>query len=215
MIFNKAGKTDIGVLEFGSLHSLCSTLMRFQEYYESPEFHGKVFTREEFEEWYAYKFGKFSYYEDWSGFNIPRRSFEEVLIHFPDLTSNERFVLSLVLPSDCKYIVGCVEGDMDTLIHEVAHGMYHIYNGYREDMMNLLTKIPKPIVKKIYKKFEEMGYRQPVWEDELHAYMVDGINTTYEFEFTDTQQKKVNSMIPQFNDVFDTWALMKEIPMKG
>ena len=44
---------DVFHLAFPSRYLLTSTFLRFQEHYESPHFRGKIFTREEFEDWYC------------------------------------------------------------------------------------------------------------------------------------------------------------------
>ncbi|MDB5254555.1 MAG: hypothetical protein JWL80_621, partial [Parcubacteria group bacterium] len=64
-------RPHVYLLEFQTQAELASTFLRFQEHYESPEFKGKIFTRAEFEKWYAGENGSFSYCSDWSGFNIP------------------------------------------------------------------------------------------------------------------------------------------------
>jgi hypothetical protein len=67
----------IHLLTFDNQIDLTSTFLRFQEHYESPFFKGKYFTLDEFKEWYiktspnGKKSGKFTYYTDWGGFNIP------------------------------------------------------------------------------------------------------------------------------------------------
>ncbi|HVY01919.1 MAG TPA: hypothetical protein VHA12_04110, partial [Candidatus Nanoarchaeia archaeon] len=64
-------------IQFSTRLLLTSTFLRFQEHYESPKFRGKIFSLEEYKKWYisnspkGKETGKFTYYEDWSGFNIP------------------------------------------------------------------------------------------------------------------------------------------------
>src|SRR3990167_8171616 len=69
-------------LNVDTQEELTTTFLRFQEHYESPEFKGKIFTLEEFKKWYILnspngkKTGRFTYYEDWAGFNIPSEVLE-------------------------------------------------------------------------------------------------------------------------------------------
>lgn len=58
-------------VHFDKQSQLASTFLRFQEFYESPKFRGRTFTRAEFEEYYTQEHGSFSYLEDWAGFNLP------------------------------------------------------------------------------------------------------------------------------------------------
>jgi len=69
-------RENIFLLDFETQEELTSTFLRFQEFYESPEFQGKIFTLQEYKAWYTKLKGKFSYYTDWGGFNIPSRILE-------------------------------------------------------------------------------------------------------------------------------------------
>ena len=43
----------IYLLEFDTQYALTSTLLRFEESYESPEYKGNIFTLSEFKRWYS------------------------------------------------------------------------------------------------------------------------------------------------------------------
>lgn len=64
-------------VNFSSQEELASTFLRFQEHFESPSFKGKIFSLDDYKRWYikhspnGQKTGEFTYYSDWSGFNIP------------------------------------------------------------------------------------------------------------------------------------------------
>src|SRR4249920_176504 len=66
----------IFLVRFDSQYELASTFLRIQEHYESSRFRGRVFTLEQYMDWYAARFGAFTYFEDWSGFNVPSTAFE-------------------------------------------------------------------------------------------------------------------------------------------
>jgi hypothetical protein len=201
MFVKEIDSTSVGVIEFETTHQMCSTMMRVQEYYESPEFKGKVFTHEEYQDWYAKTQGKFSYYEDWSGFNLPRICVEEVFVRFPDLWNKERVLCKEVIESNSQYIIACVKGDVASMVHEISHGLYYTDPLYQNDMDLLNEKFPKAIKKKIFAELRNAGYHEYVWEDELQAYMVDGINNTYDFNFTDKQQETVDRLIPRYQEI--------------
>lgn len=63
---------DIYVLTFKNPREMAYTFLRFQEYYESPEFQGEIFTIKQYRRWYVgqSKTKNFSYYKDWGGFNM-------------------------------------------------------------------------------------------------------------------------------------------------
>jgi len=80
---------------------MAHTMMRFQEFYESPAFRGKYFTREEFMSWYNEEKKGTQYIEDWGlfGFNVPG----EVLAPFNEgkfagITAQEQFILDYFEP---------------------------------------------------------------------------------------------------------------------
>ncbi len=93
---------------FPNQYELASTFIRLQEFYESPykEIKGKYFTSENFMDLYAkdQKDNKFTYFDDWNGFNIPG----DIVLKFAqlfqnDLTKKEKKLL-------CKF--------MKTTIHQ-------------------------------------------------------------------------------------------------
>ena len=61
----------IYLVRFDSQYALASTFLRIQEHYESSRFRGRVFSLEDYMDWYAGRFGAFTYYQDWSGFKRP------------------------------------------------------------------------------------------------------------------------------------------------
>jgi hypothetical protein len=69
----------IYLVRFATQYELSSTFLRFQEHYESPRFHGRVFSLEEYMDWYATRYGNFTYYQDWAGFNVPSTAFRPFL----------------------------------------------------------------------------------------------------------------------------------------
>jgi len=62
---------DIYLLVFKNQIDLTSTLLRFQEHFESPKFKDKIFSHKEFVNWYSKGKEGFTYFKDWSGFNFP------------------------------------------------------------------------------------------------------------------------------------------------
>src|ERR1700730_3525707 len=71
----RIAKSTIGkgiyLLRFKTQYQLTATFLRVQEHYESPRFHGRIFSLEQYMDWYASRYGNFTYYQDWAGFNVP------------------------------------------------------------------------------------------------------------------------------------------------
>src|SRR5262245_51147422 len=86
----------IFLVRFDAQYALASTFLRFQEHYESSRFRDRVFSLEEYMDWYAGRFGAFTYFEDWSGFNVPSSALEPFYQgRFDPLLRKERRLLAL------------------------------------------------------------------------------------------------------------------------
>src|SRR3989344_7037797 len=141
----KVKKTKIAdkvyLLDFKNQHDISSTFIRFQEYYESPEFKGKIFTLKEYKKWYRKWKGKFSYYSDWSGFNIPSKTLKPFYDgKFDPLSKEEEKLLSLFKKEKGDFYIIGVFGNLKTSAfrHEVAHGLFYTNKEYRRKVLRTL-----------------------------------------------------------------------------
>jgi hypothetical protein len=165
---------NIYLVEFPTSEEAAKTFMRFQEHYESPKFRNKIFTVEQYKKWYVSytKRPKFSYYQDWSGFNIP----SYVLLPFysgafKGLTKRERQFLDLF--RNCTgqyYIIGIQKGNKRTLKHELMHRLYYTNTSYRSRVDEIL-KLGPTAIKDVEKYIKNLGYHNEVLRDEVHAYL--------------------------------------------
>lgn len=157
-------------LRFFSQESLCRTMCRPQEHYESPEFKGTVFTLGQLRDWYTKEYGAWSYYSDWGGFNIPVKA----LVAFADglfdpLTQEEAYLLGVCTGADAKYIIATHEGsDDDTVYHELSHAMFSMIPQYRDEVLHELEQYN---LKPLLGYLEKLGYHSSVWLDECNAYI--------------------------------------------
>lgn len=158
-------------VEYPTEYLLSSTFMRFQEYYESPKFKRKIFDIETFMDWYAEERGKFSYFTDWGGFNIP--SF--VLKPFYDgkfdpLTKKELRFLDIFEGRKRKfYIIGTYkDGEPAVLKHELCHAMFSTNPAYRKEVLGVLKDAP---LKKLKSFLASDCYDKSVMLDEANAYI--------------------------------------------
>jgi hypothetical protein len=179
-------------LSFDGREEMCKALLRFQEHYESPKFRNKIFTLKEFKEWYPKSKGlkKFTYYKDWNGFNFP--SYILKPFHagkFTKLTAAEKKILKTFRTQKDKfYVIATTRaGDIMTLNHEIAHGLFYLDKQYKSDT----TFIVKSLKKKHYDQFVDslktLGYDKSVYIDEIQAYM---ISDPVKKMFPIAQQKK-------------------------
>jgi hypothetical protein len=171
------------LLTFDTQKDVTSTFLRFQEYYESPEFAGKVFTLDEYKEWYVknspngIKTGEFTYYSDWSGFNIPStilQPFYEGKFH--PLSEAEQRILDLFRDKEHPfYIIGVHKESKSfekLLRHETAHGLFFTNPEYKKEALDIISKYDTTEVRKDL--LASGGYGENVLDDEVHAYSISG-----------------------------------------
>ena len=173
--------SDIWDVSFNSKRKLASTFLRFQEHYESPEFKGEIFSLEEYRKWYienskkGKKTGKFTYHEDWSGFNIPSFILDPFRKgHFDPLSNNEKNFLKLFEGFDKNkfYILGTLEWDQGILDHEVAHGLFYTNNLYKKQVLAVLKDLCPESFYDMISYLHDLGYHDDVLQDEIQAWLL-------------------------------------------
>jgi len=188
----------IFILQFKTQKDMAETFLRFQEHYESPEFKGRIFTNEEFAKWYKKIKGKFTYYEDWDGFNIPISALKPFKNgKFNPLTPNEKKLLSLFkrVKGD-EYIISFHGGGHHLIGHELAHALFYTNKEYKNKILKILKKYD---LKEIKKELLSMGgYEKNVLEDEIQAYT---ISLSYELNTSIPKEMK-----REINGVFEDYC---------
>lgn len=169
-------KQRIYLVLFKTQYRLAATFMRFQEHYESPKFRDKVFSAEEYMDWYAEENGKFSYFEDWPGFNIPSKVLQPFYDGwFDPLTRKEKALLDLFKKMRGRfYVIGAAEWSKDfaeLLRHEFVHGLFYTAARYRRDVRDCLQSRD---ISDFDKALVDMktGYHPSVFLDEINAYVL-------------------------------------------
>jgi hypothetical protein len=162
----------IYLLRFKTQYELTATFLRVQEHYESPRFHGRIFSLEQYMDWYAARYGNFTYYQDWSGFNVPSTAFQPFYEgKFDPLSEKEKQLLRLFENlRERFYVIGIYDADAkDSLTHELAHALFFIDAAYREAVRKAMRGYD---TQKLAGQIAEAGYAKHVIPDELQAYMV-------------------------------------------
>lgn len=172
--------SKIWLVQAKTSEELAKCFIRAQEYYESPNpmFRGNTFSLADYKKWYVEQYGNWTYYKDWGGFNVPREAILVLKDCFKKKNKYEQSLLKVLSPmlntGNNFYVIGVPYGKEKYLKHEVAHGLWKMNWQYRNDMTELVSKIPR----KIYNKYEtfllEKGYCKQVIEDEIQAYVLDG-----------------------------------------
>jgi hypothetical protein len=172
-------KRAIYLIQTRTRYHLASTFLRFQEHYESPRFRGKIFTLEEYMDWYAKKNGNFTYYSDWDGFNIPSRVLTPFRAgKFDPLSKREQAFLRLFkdIPEHA-YIIGIcdeVEVDDPALKHEFVHGLCYTVPRYFNAVQVKLRTLDVSSFHSALAGFYG-GYSSAVFDDEINAHVLTGL----------------------------------------
>lgn len=167
-------------IQFDSQYDLTSTMIRFQEFYESSykQIRGKYFTLEAYMDIYAQEHGNFTYFSDWSGFNIPDKVFLNAWRTFTgNLRDKEMVLCHAVSQFNYGYIIATVKGcKFDTVSHEIMHGFYYLDSSYRKSVNKLVKELSPEAKQRWFNFLQGKGYAKKVWIDELHAYAIDFMN---------------------------------------
>lgn len=171
-------KLAIVHLVFPNQYLLASSLMRFQEYYESPKFRGKSFSYEEFMDWYAKQHSDtFTYFDDWAGFNFPywaADSFTGALGSKENLVYTELRKQEISIGSREFYVIGTTKNNTSLMAHEIVHGLYHVSPNYKARVTALWEKHYK-VLEPLRKWLLSVGYHKSVFADEANAYVLTGM----------------------------------------
>jgi len=201
---------NIYLIESRNRQDLADMFMRFQEYYESPVFKGRVFGVEDFKNWYARKFGSFTYCQDWDGFNIPGT----VLAPFKNgdfnpLTSHEQRLINLCGGiDDNSYIIGVTpsaEYFKETVQHEFVHGAFHVNSEYKTEVINCISDFN---VRPVYKGLARMGYCDDVLIDETNAYVLVEPDTIQQYSSVGST-KKLREQLDKISQKFFGFSILK------
>jgi hypothetical protein len=162
----------IYLLRFKTQYELTSTFLRIQEHYESPRFHGRIFSLEQYMDWYAGRYGNFTYYQDWAGFNVPSTAFQPFYEgKFDPLSEKEKRLLRLF--KDLRerfYVIGIYDSRAKgSLTHELAHALFFIDDSYREAVRKAMRGYNTSA---LARQIADAGYARHVIPDEIQAYIV-------------------------------------------
>ena len=201
-------------VQFNSQSNLSLTFLRFQEYYESPKFKGKIFSLDKFKDWYIKNSSKnkniekINYYKDWEAFNIPSYILKPFYKgKFNPLSQEEEKLLELLKNIKEKkfYVIGTLKKrNKKDIKHEIAHGLFYTNNKYRRNVKKILKKIDKEEKNKIINLLIKIeGYSKKVLEDELHAYILADLAWLRRNRMKITKLKNIHQMLDQnFNKFY-------------
>lgn len=200
----------IFLIEFDNSYDLAMHFLRPQEFYESPEFAGKIFTILDFIEKYSKdNENKFTYADDWCGFNVPSYIIKRLYAsHIPDLNKYDEFmkgIYKFIYENETQdfYLIGAKRGDTETIDHELAHALYYIDADYKSKQSANLNKLMDN-GSGDYEKIKDtlvsyMKYGEKTIVDEMQAYLSTGPSDEHMEVYSKRSWKKISS---PFESVF-------------
>lgn len=183
-------------------YDLTSTFMRVQEFYESPfpEIRGHFFTHEQYMNTCARGSNrsgseeiKFSYFEDWAGFNVPGNIFNKWVRLFSKkgLWEKEQTLVDLIYEQLEKktskfYVIGTyADGESKTINHELSHAWFYLDPEYKKATLKLVRKLPTTAKQQLKRYLKKDGYTPEVFDDEIVAYLSTSPMTSTAKQFGD------------------------------
>jgi len=163
------------------------TFWRYQEYYESRYFKGKIMSLVDFIHSSAKKNNQeFDYFGKWEGFNIPNWVVKEVFNKIKDKNKYDYFIKNVydtcIEKYNQFYFISLFYKSEETLLHELAHGLYTTNVKYKKDINQILNSVPKKYIKIWSKGLLKHGYNKCVHKDEIQAYLVAGQSSDLNFK---------------------------------
>ncbi|MDP3881977.1 MAG: hypothetical protein Q8Q31_03835 [Nanoarchaeota archaeon] len=198
-------------------------MIRFAEFYESPHFQGRNFTFQDYARWYlansqgGQKKGKFTYYDDWPGFNLPSRTLEPFYNgEFDPLRRGELELLDSFRHKRGEkfYIIASSqEATPDLIRHEIAHGLFDMREGYQREVLRVLKEerrsgnpAPDRLRNYLLNMAGGVGYAADKLLDEEQAYLVAYDDILADGLDTPDMRKIHDRLMP----IFDRFFITKE-----
>jgi len=169
-------RKNIFHISFPNQYLICATFLRLQEFYESPykEIQGHSFSLETIQDMYAEKHGnKFTYLQDWSGFNIPDYVIKKFFKQFNGKllvkeSQLKKLIQKKILNNPDKTYLIATYNQRDEA-HEISHGYWYLESDYKTMMKELVENYKYKKMLMLYLK--RAGYPKKVMYDEIQAYM--------------------------------------------
>jgi hypothetical protein len=180
-------------LKFKKKADMFLGLMRCQEFYECRDknIRGKKFSLEKLIEAYCKMNdeGSFTYFDDWSAFNIPDYSIRNFLeLNGDNLLEHEKVVFdkigslveikSNIAPTAKSYLIATYthknEDSQLDLDHEIAHGLFYTSTMYNKIVTDMVNRMDKKVLNRLFNSLRKMNYCDEVLHDEVQAYLSTG-----------------------------------------
>lgn len=161
-------------LRFKDYGSAGLTMLRVQEFYESPytNIRGKFgLTHLDIIREYVKQTGTFDYFDKVAGYNIPTGVAWPILYREDTLSIEEGLLFEALNADDAQYLIATIDKDYEkwTLDHELSHALWFLVPEYKAEAAKLLADLGptfEPMARKLRKT-----YAGEVVLDEMVAYL--------------------------------------------
>jgi hypothetical protein len=161
----------------------------------------------------SWKKRTFTYPDDWAGYNIPSNVLQQAHHIFCkdteyDLIMNDIYwycAKDSMEKNDGRqvdwYLIGASSKDLETMDHEIAHGIYFTNNEYKKSVTKLIKKIKSTHYDKLKKKLIKMGYvdDKKIINDEINAFMSTGLYNGLDTKELKKYEKEFIKNFKKFN----------------
>lgn len=192
---------------------VAKAFLRPQEYYESPQYAYRFFTRNAYARWYRKKHGSFNYYGEYSGFNVPDWAMAEVELWTRE-HKKERELFGLIKEdlfeiqdditdgdrTPSMYFIGAQEGEQEDIDHELAHAFYYLYPEFKANVLSLLGSCSG--LGELYEHFGTMEYHVDSWVDEAQAYLTINLDYLKKCGFKSRKFTRIHKLLKKNFDHF-------------
>lgn len=187
--------------------SLSKPFLRIQENYEGRKYKGTFVSMNRFKSWYKQrrKDNRFTYYDDWLGFNFPGQAVLDFLHLYAGKENEAEKALLSQLDLEkigSQYVIGILAGDSGTLLHEMAHALFTLDSGYRTQVTDYLQKMK--YLDELNIVFSKTDYHSSVWLDEMQAYLIAGIGDLELHGKPLDDLDRFDEIVKNIKDIFDS-----------
>lgn len=123
----------------------------------------------------------FTYFNDWSGFNVPADVVLKCHEGITDMNDHDVFIHELAKKAialssyDKTYLIGTSKDNEGVIDHEIAHGLFYTRDNYRNAALENVQGMYFEMRVTLKQSLREMGYCDDVLDDEIQAYMSTGL----------------------------------------
>jgi hypothetical protein len=163
-------------VHFSTQYLLTDTILRFHEQFETRQFKGTTFDPETFRDWYAKRYGNFTYHGDFLGFAFKSTALEPFRAgHFKDLSRKEKsFLKKFDGVPEPFVIIATTPETRDAIPHEFVHALDYLFEDFRNEAYAIIDQYDtRNLQRALLERAEYPAYQL---KTEILAYVLTGLH---------------------------------------